>query len=130
LSQLDAGGLEAGRKAVAEIVGYASPARGSHAISAWKVLLQPGAASPTHRLTEGEAFKPLGNYGWLYHWQTPTRGVFYIVLLPTTSPTTSVPAGWAIAGTAAMTSASDSSMMADQRRPRVIVCPPCAVSQP
>ena len=44
-------------------------------------------------MTEGEAFKPLGNYGWLYHWQTPTRGVFYIVLLPTTSPTTSaVPA--------------------------------------
>ena len=39
-----------------EITGYASPTRGSDSVSAWKVLLQPGAGSPVHRLSTGEAF--------------------------------------------------------------------------
>ena len=39
-----------------EVIGYASPARGSRSVSAWKVRLEPGAASPLHQLTEGEAF--------------------------------------------------------------------------
>jgi mannose-6-phosphate isomerase-like protein (cupin superfamily) len=39
-----------------EITGYASPTRGSETVSAWKVRLLPGAASPVHQLTAGEAF--------------------------------------------------------------------------
>ncbi|EHN11441.1 hypothetical protein PAI11_16830 [Patulibacter medicamentivorans] len=39
-----------------EITGYASPTRGSHAVSAWKVVLHPGAGSPRHSLTHGESF--------------------------------------------------------------------------
>lgn len=39
-----------------EITGYASPTRGSHAVSAWKVVLHPGSSSPVHELTDTEAF--------------------------------------------------------------------------
>jgi quercetin dioxygenase-like cupin family protein len=39
-----------------QVVGYASPTRGSEAVSAWKVALDPGAASPRHELTHGEVF--------------------------------------------------------------------------
>jgi quercetin dioxygenase-like cupin family protein len=39
-----------------QVVGYASPARGSESVSAWKVALDPGAASPQHELTHGEVF--------------------------------------------------------------------------
>ena len=46
-----------------EITGYASPTRGSERVSAWKVRLAPGAASPVHRLTEGEAFIALAGRG-------------------------------------------------------------------
>ena len=46
-----------------EITGYASPTRGSERVSAWKVRLEPGAASPIHRLTEGEAFIALAGRG-------------------------------------------------------------------
>jgi quercetin dioxygenase-like cupin family protein len=38
------------------VVGYASPTRGSESVSAWKVALDPGAASPRHELTHGEVF--------------------------------------------------------------------------
>jgi quercetin dioxygenase-like cupin family protein len=46
-----------------EITGYASPKRGSERVSAWKVVLHPGAASPVHQLTEGEAFIALAGRG-------------------------------------------------------------------
>jgi len=46
-----------------EITGYASPTRGSERVSAWKVRLPPGAASPVHQLTEGEAFIALEGRG-------------------------------------------------------------------
>jgi mannose-6-phosphate isomerase-like protein (cupin superfamily) len=46
-----------------EITGYASPTRGSKRVSAWKVVLQPGASSPVHQLTEGEAFIALAGHG-------------------------------------------------------------------
>ena len=39
-----------------EVTGLASPSRGSDTVSAWRVLLQPGAASPEHTLTSDEAF--------------------------------------------------------------------------
>jgi quercetin dioxygenase-like cupin family protein len=39
-----------------DVVGYASPSRGSATISAWRVTLHPGAASPLHSLTSDEAF--------------------------------------------------------------------------
>ena len=39
-----------------QVVGYASPTRGSESVSAWKVALDPGAASPRHELTHGEVF--------------------------------------------------------------------------
>lgn len=38
------------------VTGYASPTRGSESVSAWKVSLDPGAASPRHELTHGEVF--------------------------------------------------------------------------
>jgi mannose-6-phosphate isomerase-like protein (cupin superfamily) len=44
------------------VIGYASPARGSEAVSAWKVALDPGAASPRHELTHGEVFIVLGGH--------------------------------------------------------------------
>ncbi len=46
-----------------EITGYASPTRGSEAVSAWRVVLQPGASSPVHELTDTEAFITLGGRG-------------------------------------------------------------------
>jgi quercetin dioxygenase-like cupin family protein len=46
-----------------EITGYASPSRGSESVSAWKVRLAPGAGSPLHRLTHGEAFIALAGRG-------------------------------------------------------------------
>ncbi len=46
-----------------EITGYASPTRGSDAVSAWKVVLHPGAASPVHQLTDTEAFIALQGRG-------------------------------------------------------------------
>ncbi len=46
-----------------EITGYASPTRGSESVSAWKVLLHPGAGSPIHQLTSGEAFIALAGRG-------------------------------------------------------------------
>ncbi|MEA2156797.1 MAG: hypothetical protein QOE11_2937 [Solirubrobacteraceae bacterium] len=46
-----------------EILGYASPSRGSHAVSAWRVRLHPGAASPVHTLTAGEVFLALEGSG-------------------------------------------------------------------
>jgi mannose-6-phosphate isomerase-like protein (cupin superfamily) len=39
-----------------EVTGLASPSRGCDTVSAWRVLLQPGAASPEHTLTSDEAF--------------------------------------------------------------------------
>lgn len=39
-----------------QVTGYASPTRGSDSVSAWKVALDPGAATPRHELTHGEAF--------------------------------------------------------------------------
>ncbi|MGZ4168824.1 MAG: cupin domain-containing protein, partial [Solirubrobacteraceae bacterium] len=38
------------------ITGYASPTRGSESVAAWKVSLEPGAASPRHELTHDEVF--------------------------------------------------------------------------
>ena len=46
-----------------EITGYASPTRGSSRVSAWRLLLRPGAGSPVHTLTEGEAFIALAGHG-------------------------------------------------------------------
>ena len=42
-----------------EVTGLASPSRGCDTVSAWRVLLAPGAASPEHRLTSDEAFVAL-----------------------------------------------------------------------
>jgi mannose-6-phosphate isomerase-like protein (cupin superfamily) len=39
-----------------EGTGLASPSRGCDTVSAWRVLLQPGAGSPEHTLTSDEAF--------------------------------------------------------------------------
>lgn len=38
------------------ITGYGSPSRGSDSVAAWKVSLEPGAASPVHELTHDEVF--------------------------------------------------------------------------
>ena len=38
------------------ITGYGSPSRGADSVAAWKVSLQPGAASPLHELTHHEVF--------------------------------------------------------------------------
>jgi quercetin dioxygenase-like cupin family protein len=38
------------------VTGLASPSRGSHEISAWRLRLAPGAASPVHTLTHEEVF--------------------------------------------------------------------------
>jgi quercetin dioxygenase-like cupin family protein len=46
-----------------EIRGYASPSRGSAALSAWRLRLAPGAASPVHSLTHGEVFLALEGSG-------------------------------------------------------------------
>ena len=49
--RFDAGGVR--------VTGLASPSRGSASISAWRVVLAPGAASPEHTLTSDEAFVAL-----------------------------------------------------------------------
>lgn len=38
------------------VTGYASPSRGSRSVSAWRVVLEPGAGSPPHQLSHDEAF--------------------------------------------------------------------------
>ncbi len=42
-----------------EVTGLASPSRGCETVSAWRVLLAPGAGSPEHTLTSDEAFVAL-----------------------------------------------------------------------
>jgi len=39
-----------------EVTGYAAPSRGSATVSAWRLRLAPGAASPWHQLSHDEAF--------------------------------------------------------------------------
>jgi quercetin dioxygenase-like cupin family protein len=46
-----------------DITGYASPSRGSKHVAAWRIRLEPGAASPVHELTHGEAFIVLAGKG-------------------------------------------------------------------
>src|SRR4051794_41966105 len=41
------------------VIGLASPSRGSREISAWRLQLAPGAASPEHSLTHEEVFVAL-----------------------------------------------------------------------
>jgi mannose-6-phosphate isomerase-like protein (cupin superfamily) len=41
------------------VTGLASPSRGSATVSAWRVVLAPGAGSPEHTLTSDEAFVAL-----------------------------------------------------------------------
>ena len=41
------------------VTGLASPSRGCASVSAWRVVLDPGAGSPEHRLTTDEAFVAL-----------------------------------------------------------------------
>jgi mannose-6-phosphate isomerase-like protein (cupin superfamily) len=41
------------------VTGYASPSRGSSSISAWRLVLAPGASSPLHSLTTDEALVAL-----------------------------------------------------------------------
>jgi quercetin dioxygenase-like cupin family protein len=41
------------------VTGLASPSRGCPSLSAWRVVLDPGAASPAHTLTSDEAFVAL-----------------------------------------------------------------------
>jgi mannose-6-phosphate isomerase-like protein (cupin superfamily) len=42
-----------------EVTGLASPSRGCQSVSAWRVVLHPGASSPEHTLTSDEAFVAL-----------------------------------------------------------------------
>ena len=46
--RFDAGGVR--------VTGLASPSRGCASLSAWRVVLSPGAASPEHTLPSDEAF--------------------------------------------------------------------------
>ena len=41
------------------VIGLASPSRGCRSVSAWRVVLDPGASSPEHTLTSDEAFVAL-----------------------------------------------------------------------
>jgi len=41
------------------VTGYASPSRGSASVSVWRLVLEPGASSPVHQLTQDEAFLAL-----------------------------------------------------------------------
>jgi mannose-6-phosphate isomerase-like protein (cupin superfamily) len=41
------------------VTGLASPSRGCATVSAWRVVLAPGAGSPEHALTSDEAFVAL-----------------------------------------------------------------------
>jgi mannose-6-phosphate isomerase-like protein (cupin superfamily) len=40
----------------AQVVGYASPARGSASLATWRLLLSPEVASPLHQLSVDETF--------------------------------------------------------------------------
>jgi quercetin dioxygenase-like cupin family protein len=40
----------------AQVVGYASPARGSASLAAWRLSLSPGTSSPMHQLNVDETF--------------------------------------------------------------------------
>jgi mannose-6-phosphate isomerase-like protein (cupin superfamily) len=42
-----------------EVTGLAAPSRGCESVSAWRVVLRPGAGSPEHTLTSDEAFVAL-----------------------------------------------------------------------
>jgi mannose-6-phosphate isomerase-like protein (cupin superfamily) len=42
-----------------EVTGLAAPSRGCETVSAWRVVLHPGAGSPEHGLTSDEAFVAL-----------------------------------------------------------------------
>jgi mannose-6-phosphate isomerase-like protein (cupin superfamily) len=42
-----------------EVTGLASPSRGCATVSAWRIVLRPGAGSPEHALTSDEAFVAL-----------------------------------------------------------------------
>jgi mannose-6-phosphate isomerase-like protein (cupin superfamily) len=42
-----------------EVTGLASPSRGCDTVSAWRVVLHPGAGSPEHALTTDEALVAL-----------------------------------------------------------------------
>jgi mannose-6-phosphate isomerase-like protein (cupin superfamily) len=42
-----------------EVTGLAAPSRGCESVSAWRVVLRPGAGSPEHSLTSDEAFVAL-----------------------------------------------------------------------
>src|SRR3954471_16695799 len=46
-----------------DITGYASPSRGSEAVAAWRIHFEPGAGSPVHELTHGEAFVGIAGVG-------------------------------------------------------------------
>ncbi|MEA2312578.1 MAG: hypothetical protein QOE28_2546 [Solirubrobacteraceae bacterium] len=39
--------------------GYASPSRGAHSLSMWRIALDPGEASPPHTLSHEEVFLAL-----------------------------------------------------------------------
>jgi mannose-6-phosphate isomerase-like protein (cupin superfamily) len=39
-----------------DMTGLSSPSRGCATVSTWRILAQPGAASPVHTLTKDEAF--------------------------------------------------------------------------
>lgn len=41
------------------VTGLAAPSRGCATVSAWRVVLEPGAGSPEHELTSDEAFVAL-----------------------------------------------------------------------
>jgi len=40
----------------AEVIGYASPTRGSRSVATWRLVLAPGAESPVHQLSVDETF--------------------------------------------------------------------------
>lgn len=40
----------------AQVIGYASPTRGSDAVATWRVILAPGRDSPRHALSVDETF--------------------------------------------------------------------------
>jgi mannose-6-phosphate isomerase-like protein (cupin superfamily) len=42
-----------------EVTGLAAPSRGCETVSAWRIVLHPGAGSPEHTLTSDEAFVAL-----------------------------------------------------------------------
>ena len=40
----------------AQVIGYASPARGSGSVATWRLVLLPGTGSPVHQLSVDETF--------------------------------------------------------------------------